>query len=175
MLRPTPSVHAGCPDGVQSIRDNFPMTSRLIVFPKASSDPLLMSRRLLKRRLDEYNFIEEVVDTFRTQDSARPVIDVAHAGSVGHRYGYPSETEVALVCVLSDEQIVVWGGRANARRVTKAGASEAAWVGASRSKLSPRLLFDKRYRASRTRFRKRKVRDMIIREARRAISAERNR
>lgn len=98
-------------------------------------------QRLRVRRVNERAFAESAAEQARAL--GRIVIRVIHGGGVANRYGYPAETEAALVVAMPSGHAALWCARVPANKVTSRGAAEACLAGAGD-------IFDSRTGAART-------------------------
>lgn len=92
--------------------------------------------RLRVRRLDVDRVVERALAAAQARQKTVAVAD--HGGSVANKYGYPAETECALVVADPLGNAVVFCGRKPANKVTLSGVA---------SELCPELVayFDERY------------------------------
>jgi len=97
----------------------------LLIHAHGSACPLLRRRRLRHRRVHELGVLAEA-EKLLAGGGEYPIVTTAHGGAVAHAYGWPAETEVAVVVLLEPEVAILFGGRVRANAVTAAGAAVAA-------------------------------------------------
>lgn len=83
--------------------------------------------RLRVRRIDEMSIAQQAQR--RAIEENRWVIWIEHGGGVANCYGYPAETECALVVSDPCGCVFVWTGRTSARGVTDRSAAESCFPG----------------------------------------------
>jgi hypothetical protein len=117
----------------------------IILFPKADKDPILFSRRLVARKIQDDKFIGNLLRGADDGTLDPPIVKVTHGGSVGVSYGHEAYTECLVVCVPDQGVAVAWGGRTNANKVTDSSAAISCFKG---TRVNARPFFDKRYKDS---------------------------
>ena len=134
----------------------------IVRYPRRD-DPLRQSSRLRARRLDEDRLVDCAIEASRARHG--PAIVAGWGGTVSPSYRDQAFTECAVVCALSEDLVVMWGGRTSAKGTTAARVARECLQG-TRIKTAP--LFDRRYRAGTAR---RSTRRSIVAAARRAEAA----